>query len=110
MAKEPAADAKLVLTIADDTGKQVRRIDLDKSVGLRRVAWNLRGDPPAAAPASGAGGGPGQAAGGAAGFGRGQMAAPVAAGRYRATLGTLVGDKVTPIGEPRAFHVFVVPQ
>ncbi len=110
VAKEPAADAKLVLTIADETGKQVRRIDLDKSVGLRRVAWNLRGDPPVAAPASGAGGGPGQAAGGAAGFGRGQMAAPVAAGRYRATLGTLVGDKVTPIGEPRAFHVFVVPQ
>jgi photosystem II stability/assembly factor-like uncharacterized protein len=109
VAKEPAADAKLVLTIADETGKHVRRIDLEKSVGLRRVTWNLRGDPPVA-PASGAGGGPGQAAGGAAGIGRGQMAAPVAAGRYRATLGTLVGDKVTPIGEPRAFHVFVVPQ
>ena len=110
VAKEPAADAKLVLTIADETGKQVRRIDLDKSVGLRRVSWNLRGDPLVAAPASGAGGGPGQAAGGPAGFGRGQMAAPVAAGRYRATLGTLVGDKVTSIGEPRSFHVFVVPQ
>jgi len=97
-----------VLTITDETGKQVRRLDLDKSVGLRRVAWNLRGDPPA--PASGAGGGAGQAAGGAAGFGRGQMVPPVAAGRYRAALGNLVGDKVTPIGAPQSFQVFVIPQ
>jgi len=72
------------------------------------VAWNLRGDPPA--PASGAGGGAGQAAGGAAGFGRGQMVPPVAAGRYRATLGNLVGDKVTPIGTAQSFQVFVIPQ
>ena len=101
------ADAKLVLTIADESGKQVRRLDLDKSAGLRRVAWNLRGDPPA--PASGTAGGPGQAAGGFGGFGRGQVP-PVAAGRYRATLGTLVGDKVTPIGGPQSFQVWVVPQ
>ena len=47
-AKDLPADAKLVLTITDETGKQVRRLDLDKTVGLRRVAWNLRGDPPAA--------------------------------------------------------------
>ena len=33
-----------------------------------------------------------------------------AAGRYRATLGTLVGDKVTPIGAPQSFQVFVIPQ
>jgi photosystem II stability/assembly factor-like uncharacterized protein len=102
------ADAKLVLTISDETGKQVRRLDLDASVGLRRVAWNLRGDPPA--PATGAGGGPGQAAGGGAGFGRGQMAPPVPAGRYRAALGSLVGDKVTPVGSPQSFQVFVIPQ
>jgi hypothetical protein len=101
------ADAKLVLTIADESGKQVRRLDLDKSAGLRRVAWDLRGDPPA--PASGTAGGPGQAAGGFGGFGRGQVP-PVAAGRYRATLGTLVGDKVTPIGGPQSFQVWVVPQ
>jgi hypothetical protein len=44
-----AGDAKLVLTISDDTGKQVRRLDLDKTAGLRRVVWNLRGDAPAAA-------------------------------------------------------------
>ena len=107
VARDLPADAKLVLTIADESGKQVRRLDLDRSAGLRRVAWDLRGDPPA--PASGTAGGPGQAAGGFGGFGRGQVP-PVAAGRYRATLGTLVGDKVTPIGGPQSFQVWVVPQ
>ena len=67
-----------MLTIADETGKQVRRLDLDKSAGLRRIAWNLRGDPGAAAarPAHRADFG-----------GRGGNQAPlVAPGRYRATL------------------------
>src|SRR5260221_14719361 len=40
-------DEKLVLNITDDTGKQVRRLDLDKTSGLRRIAWNLRGEAPA---------------------------------------------------------------
>jgi hypothetical protein len=44
VSKDMPADAKLVLTISDDTGKQVRRIDLEKTAGLRRVVWNLRGD------------------------------------------------------------------
>jgi hypothetical protein len=39
------ADAKLVLTISDNTGKQVRRCELDRSVGLRRLTWNLNSDP-----------------------------------------------------------------
>jgi len=34
------SDQKLVLTIADDEGRPVRRIDLDGAAGLRRVAWN----------------------------------------------------------------------
>jgi hypothetical protein len=105
VAKELPADTKLVLTIADETGKQVRRLDLDRTVGVRRVAWNLRGD----APATGAGGGAGPAGGGFGGFGRGQVP-PVPAGRYRATLGALVGDKVTPIGSAQSFQVFVIPQ
>ena len=39
----PSTD-KLVLTISDDAGKQIRRLDLDKTSGLRRIAWNLRGE------------------------------------------------------------------
>jgi hypothetical protein len=48
VSKDMPADAKLVLTITDDAGKQVRRLDLEKTAGLRRVVWNLRGDAPAA--------------------------------------------------------------
>jgi len=97
------ADAKLVLTITDDTGKQVRRIDLDKTAGLRRVVWNLRGDTPAAPAGQGA-------AGGGFGGGRGGGAALSAAGRYQAVLGKMVGDQVTPIGAPQAFRITVIPQ
>ncbi len=114
------ADAKLVLTISDETGKQVRRLDADKSVGVRRLAWNLRIDGPAgqAAPAAGGGrGGAGSGAaagaqaagGGSGGFGRG--AVPMAtAGRYTAVLGKMVGDQVTPLGPPQVFRVVSIGQ
>jgi photosystem II stability/assembly factor-like uncharacterized protein len=39
------ADAKLVLTISDNTGKAWRRCELDKTPGLKRFVWNLNGDP-----------------------------------------------------------------
>src|SRR5258708_22701653 len=86
----PAGDAKLVLTIADDTGKQIRRLDLSKEAGVHRVAWDLRGDTPP--PAAGARAGQGAAGGegppdGAQFPGRrrpqGRPAAPAAP--YRAT-------------------------
>src|SRR5436309_9143392 len=119
------ADAKLVLTISDDAGKQVRRVDSDqnqplpKSAGLHRVAWNLRADPPPPPPpgqgdqgrggrgGGGAGGGAGAGGGQGAGFGRGgpPQGPLVAAGRYRATLGKMVGTEVTPLGSPQSFSV-----
>jgi hypothetical protein len=106
--KQPlAADAKLVLTIADDTGRQVRRMEIDKNVGLRRVAWNLRSDPPAASanvPQRGRG------AGGLAGRGGPALGPLVDAGRYRASLGKQVGDTVTPIGPSQSFTVVQIPQ
>jgi hypothetical protein len=116
------ASARLVLTITDDTGRQVRRMDLDSTAGMRRVAWNLRGDPPGAQGGQGeavgggragqAGGPPaGAAAAQALGFGRGgAQAALVAAGRYQAVLGRLEGDKVTPIGPAQSFFVVQIPQ
>ena len=119
--------AKLVMTISDDGGKQIRRFDVPKGVGLRRVAWNLRAE----APAEGAGrtgggqaGGAGEAgrAGGAGGAGaeqagRGGAGAPgggrggppqgplVAPGRYRAQLGKQVGNDVTALGQSQTFLV-----
>jgi photosystem II stability/assembly factor-like uncharacterized protein len=106
------ADAKLVLTISDETGKLIRRLDLEKTAGLRRVAWNLRTEPPVAAPGAAATGrGGGGAAGGRAGFGgRGTLAPLVEAGRYRATLGRMVGDIVTPIGSAQTFTVVQIAQ
>jgi photosystem II stability/assembly factor-like uncharacterized protein len=117
--KDLPADAKLVLTIADESGRQVRRMELDKGVGLRRVAWNLRPDVTAgqaAPPAGGRGGGTGagQAAGGGAaaggGFGRGGAAPMAAPGRYTAVLGRMTGDQVTALGAPQAFRVVAVEQ
>lgn len=142
------ADTKLVLTISDDTGRQVRRLDLPGTAGLRRFTWNLRGDPvtPAAGQGGPAGGRGGEAAAGAAGAAGGAQAgrggaggagaaggaqagrgggaggaggaggfggrggAPQApAGRYRAVLGKMVGDTVTPIGPPQFFMVMPLP-
>ena len=98
--KQPLPDdTKLVLTIADDNGRQIRRLDVDKSPGLRRIAWNLRGEPSANAPQTGRGG-----RGGAP---QGPLVTP---GRYRATLGKLVGDTVTPIGTPQSFSVVLLQQ
>ncbi len=69
-------DTRLVLTITDDSGKQVRRLDVSKDPGLRRVVWNLRGDPSApAANAAGRGGGAGGRGGGGGARGGGAGAA-----------------------------------
>ncbi|MEO7521847.1 MAG: hypothetical protein ABIW79_08530, partial [Gemmatimonas sp.] len=151
------ADAKLVLTISDNTGKRVRRCELDRSVGLRRIVWNLNGDPQpldsaafrqlagrfGGAGGAGGGGGAGGAggadssagagrAGGAAGApaitlcaggggggafggggGRGGAAGGVATrvqpGVYRASIGTMVGTTVTPIGPSQTFSVMALP-
>ena len=117
----PAAGTKLVLTIADETGKPVRRLDLQTTPGLYRIAWNLRGETPAAPAGRGRGSlqavvPPAEAAGQdepppAFGGRGGQADVPlVPAGRYRATLGKLVADAVTPIGEPQTFHVVPLPR
>ena len=130
------ADAKLVLTIQNQAGQQVRRCELDKSPGLRRVAWGLIPDTPAT---PGRGGAPG---GGGAGGGRGAGAADTSAatsgqtgipsctttapagrgggrggggqrvpnGSYTATIGRMVGTTVTPIGPSQSFLVLPLPQ
>jgi hypothetical protein len=121
-------DSRLVLNISDDTGKQVRRLDLSKATGVHRIAWDLRGEPPAreTTDAGGGGGGRGGAAGGARGgepggddqeqpaqfFGRGgqQQGPPMPAGRYRATIARISGETVTPIGQPQTFMVVPLPR
>src|SRR5262249_28004168 len=65
----PATDVKI--TITDYSGKVVRNITGTKDVGINRIQWNLRGDPPPR-PANlppGFGGGGFGGGGGGAGFG-----------------------------------------
>jgi len=93
---------KLVLTISDDTGRQVRRMDLDKASGLRRIAWNLRTDPQPGNPAD-----QGRGGGGFGGRG-GNQGTVVPSGRYRATIIRVAGEKVSPIGQPVYFSVLPI--
>ena len=93
--REPmATGAQLVLTISDESGEQVRRLELPGEDGIHRVTWNLRREPPPGA--AGARGGRGQR--------QGEVVSP---GRYTATLGRLTGEAVTDLGEPQT--VLVVP-
>jgi photosystem II stability/assembly factor-like uncharacterized protein len=101
-----AGDAKFAVNIADNDGKQVRRLELcgdETAAGLHRIAWDLRPDVPNApsrCAAQGRGG-----FGGGGGFGGRGGAAAVAQGRYTATIGTLSGDAFTAIGKPASFLV-----
>lgn len=57
----PTGDVKI--TISDITGKVVRTINGTKELGLNRVQWNLRGDPPPRPAGFGGGGGGGRGGG-----------------------------------------------
>ncbi len=69
----PSATDVPTLEIADATGRVVRRLPAPAGRGLQRVMWDMRVDPPAAAPD-------------AAGRGRGGAPALVAPGTYEARL------------------------
>jgi hypothetical protein len=76
-------------------------MEIDASLGLTRVTWDLRGDTPE--PEEEAEGRPGGA------FGRRARRGPlVEPGRFEAVLGWKVGDDVVEVGEARSFHVIEV--
>jgi hypothetical protein len=150
------ADTKLVLSITDNTGKLIRRCELDKTAGLRRFAWNLVNDPvppdslaiarmvaqagaaltpemraqadsamrnpnrprtvTACTGGFGGGGFGGGGGGGGGGFNpaqfgaflRGGQGTRVPNGLYKASIGKMVGDKVTPIGPTQTFSVMAL--
>jgi hypothetical protein len=124
-------DTKLVLTIENQTGQQVRRCELDKTAGLRRVAWGLIPDAPVTPAGRGGAGGAGAGRGAGTlpdttaatpaamaqcnapagrGGGRGGGGQRVPNGSYSATLGKMVGTTVTPIGPSQSFIVLPLPQ
>src|ERR1051326_6153454 len=80
----PSGDVKIA--ISDYSGKVVRNITGSKDVGLNRVQWNLRGDPPPR-PTSGFGAGGGGGGGGGGGFGAlFNLGLPLEAGTYNVKL------------------------
>jgi ligand-binding sensor domain-containing protein len=91
----PSSDVKI--TISDYSGKVVRNITGTRELGLNRVQWNLRGDPPPRPPGGGGfgggggGGGSGGAGGGGGGGGGGfgglfNIGLPLEAGTYNVKL------------------------
>jgi hypothetical protein len=122
-----------MLTIENQAGQQVRRCELDKTGGLRRVAWGLIPDAPVTPAGRGGAGGGGGGAGRGAGApdssaasgpaapaqcsappgrvgGRGGGGQRVPNGSYSATIGKMVGTTVTPIGPAQSFLVLPLPQ
>jgi len=80
-----AQQGDVKLTISDYTGKIVRTLAATKEVGLNRIQWNLRGDPPAR-PIGGGGFGGGGGGGGGGGFGGFNLGLPLEAGTYQVKL------------------------
>jgi photosystem II stability/assembly factor-like uncharacterized protein len=106
-------DQKFAISIADNDGKQVRRLELcggeETTLGLHRIAWDLRADTPNA-PSRCAPGRGGAGFGGGGGFGRGGGAQQVALGRYSATIGTVSGETFTALGPAESFLVIALPK
>jgi photosystem II stability/assembly factor-like uncharacterized protein len=111
--KAPESSASLVLTITDDGGRQMRRLEVPGGFGLNRVTWNLRGEG-STAEDRGGGRGTGGSDDAQTGQGTGRGGAPqaplVAPGRYRASLGILAGDTVKAIGPSQSFQVVALPR
>jgi hypothetical protein len=97
----------LVLVIRNNDGDQVRELELDGEIGLQRVTWNLRADPPEPeadeAGSESRGGGGFQARGG-----RSRQGPMVEGGRYVASLGVKASDTVVEVGPTRSFHVIPI--
>jgi uncharacterized membrane protein YgcG len=128
----------VIVSIADASGKVIRRMEEPATRGLHRFTWDMRaqsGTLPAALPAGlggggggrgGAGGGGGRGAGGGAGagagggggeppdeemmamFGRGNAGALVVPGKYTVTLAKRVEGVITPL--PGTQTVEVLPE
>jgi hypothetical protein len=103
--REDQKDAKVVLTVADAAGRQVRQLDASANAGVHRTPWDLRETAPPAPPQQGGRRGPVAEEGGGRG-GRGLRQGPlVKPGAYTVTLGKLVNGSITPMGKPQTVEV-----
>ena len=115
---------KVVLTVTDASGKQVRQMDASQTAGIHRTPWDLR----ETAPANPGGGGRGRGGAAAArpagpppeggeaaaapqgrggrGFGgRGARGPLVQPGTYSVTLAKQANGTLTPLGKPQRVEV-----
>ena len=120
----------IIVSIADSTGKVIRRINAPATRGITRITWDLRAQASALAPAiptggAGGGGGRGGAGGGGGGGGRGGGApaggggdeefvfagrgggqgALVVPGKYTVSLAKRVEGVVTPLAGTQTIEV-----
>ncbi|HEX5760883.1 MAG TPA: glycosyl hydrolase [Thermoanaerobaculia bacterium] len=95
-AEEREEAPAIVLTIADEEGRVVRRLTAPAAAGIHRVAWDLR-FPPADPVELGEGSGDHDPF---ANRPQGPMVAPAT---YTVAMAKLVDGKLTPLGEPRSF-------
>jgi photosystem II stability/assembly factor-like uncharacterized protein len=132
------AETGIVLTIADDTGKTIRKINGDAAAGLHRLSWDLRTEPaqteqqtpplyqfnvqeegeeefefdepqPQSSDTRELRG-RNQGAFGARRGRRGRQAGPpVEPGKFTVTLNKLVDGNLTPLGKPQTFDVVPLP-
>ena len=99
---------ELVLTIRNTQGNQVRQMALNKTAGLKRIEWDLQGDPPQQPRPR-----PNRVAA-ARGAEASEAAGDVVvrrsmSGRYSAQLGLKKGDTVTNVGPVQSFQVKPLP-
>jgi hypothetical protein len=112
--EDAQSGTRVVLSVTDATGRQVRQLDAVAKAGLHRTPWDLREAsiqvqggrgvaltrPPTAeggdeaAPPTGRGG---------RGFGRGGPL--VKPGSYTVTLGKLANGQIAPLGQPQIVEV-----
>jgi hypothetical protein len=124
--RDASANTEWVLSIADATGREVRRVDVPNRSGVGRVVWNLTAAPPVIATDPGTGG---AGRGGAAGAGRGGAAGAggggrggggggrggggggtaVAPGRYSVSIGKVANGAFTAVGGSQQFNVVPLP-
>jgi hypothetical protein len=102
-AEEEEEAPGLIITIADSTGRVVRRLNAPLSPGINRVSWDLRYPAPTLAP-------PRPADGEEDPFAEPPGGPLVIPGRYSVTLAKRVNGVTTRLSAPQEFAVFVEGQ